>query len=141
MVATHSEYVFLETHGRWLIAEDFTPYVELLESIKTNGIVVKISFDKMHGLKADELQRITHFLNWHDVDYRIAITEPTLADYIVTRSMCFWIEDNKIIYQPKAVSADELVRPTIGTINVRGELRATLAHKFEGDMSLEVALA
>jgi len=140
-VVKHSEQVFLETHGRWLMAEDFIPYMGLLESIKTNGIIVKISFDKMHGLKVDELQRITHFLKWHDVDYRIAITEATLADYMVTRSMCSWIEDNKIIYQPKALSADGLVKPTIGTINVRGELKATLTHKFEEEISIEVAFA
>ena len=140
-VATHSEYVYLETHGRWLIAEDFIPYIGLLESIRTNGIIVKISFDKMHGLKADELQRMTHYLNWHNIDYRIAITEATLADYMITRSMCSWIEDNKIIYQPKALSADELVKPSIGTINVRGELKATLTHKFEEEISLGVAFA
>lgn len=139
--ATRANHVFLETHGRWLMAEDFIPYMELLEVIKTSGIIVKISFDKMHGLKTDELQRMTHFLNWHDVDYRIAITEPTLTDYMVTRSMCSWISDNKIIYQPKASIADELVKPTIGTINVRGDLKKTLTHKFEEAPVLGVAYA
>ena len=103
----------------------------LLKSIVDNGIIVKISFDKMHGLKAEELQRITHFLNWHDVDFRIAITEPTLADYMATRSLCNFIKDEKIIYQPKAASADELVKPSVGTINVRGEVKSTLNHKFK----------
>lgn len=139
-VATHSEHVFLETHGRWLIEDDFIPYLSLLESIKTNGVLVKISFDKMHGLKAEELQKITHFLNWHDVDYRIAITEVSIADYMVTRSMCRWITDDKIIYQPKASRADELMQPTIGTINVRGELKMTLTHKFE-ESSFGIAYA
>lgn len=139
--ANRAEQVFLETHGRWIMAEDFIPYIGMLETIKTNGIIVKISFDKMHGLKADELQRITHFLKWHDVDYRIAITEATLGEYRVTRSMCSWIEDNKIIYQLKALIADELVKPNIGTINVRGELKATLTHKLKEEISSEVAFA
>lgn len=141
MVVTHAKEVYLETHARWLMEENFVPYMELLNAIVENGIIVKISFDKMHGLKAEELQRITHFLNWHDVDFRIAITEATLADYMETRSLCGFIKDEKIIYQLKATSADELVKPTFGTINVRGELRATLNHKFNVSSELSVAYA
>lgn len=141
MVANRTKEVFLETHARWLMEENFIPYMELLKSIVNNGIIVKISFDKMHGLKAEELQRITQFLNWHDVDFRIAITEPTVADYMATRSLCSFIKDEKIIYQPKAASADELVKPNAGTINVRGELKATLNHKFNVTSDLRVAYA
>ncbi len=141
MVAIRAKEVFLETHARWLMEENFIPYLGLLKAIKDNGTIVKISFDKMHGLKAEELQRITHFLNWHDVDFRIAITEPTLADYMETRSLCGFIKDEKIIYQSMAISADELVKPTVGTINVRGELKATLNHKFNVAPELRVAYA
>lgn len=141
MIAFRANQVFLETHARWLITEDFIPYMGLLESIKKNGIIVKISFDKMHGLKEQELQGIIKFLNWHDVDYRIAITESSLVDYATTRSQCSFIKDEKIIFQMKASSADELVKPSIGTINVRGELKATLTHKFESASELKVAYA
>lgn len=141
MVANRAKAVFLETHARWLMEDNFIPYLGLLNSILDNEIIVKISFDKMHGLKAEELQRITHFLNWHDVDFRIAITELTLADYIETRSLCSFIKDEEIIYQPKAISADELVKPTIGTINVSGELVATLNHKFNVPSDIKVAYA
>lgn len=140
-VAKHSVHVYLETHGRWLMEESFIPYMELLETIKTNQIIVKISFDKMHGLKADELQRMTHFLSWHDVDYKIAITESSLTEFIATRSLCSFVKDEQIIYQPKAVTESELVKPLIGTINVRGELKRTLTHKFNEDISLGVAFA
>lgn len=141
VAATRAEKVYLETHGRWLIAEEFFPYNGLLETIKKYKIIVKISYDKMHGLKPDELQRMTHLLRWHDVDYRIAITEATLTDYIVTRASCSGIEDSKIIYQPKAMSADELVKPTLGTINVRGELKKNLTHKFEEELLSGLAYA
>ena len=141
MIATHARKVFLETHARWLMADDFIPYLNLLKAITENGIIVKISFDKMHGLKAEELQRITHFLKWHDVDYRIAITEPSLADYVATRSLCSFIKDEKIIYQPKVTSAEELVKPTVGTISVGGELKATLNHKFNVASEMRVAYA
>ena len=141
MVSNRAKEVFLETHARWLLEEDFVPYMGLLNAIVDNRIIVKISFDKMHGLKTEELQRITHFLNWHDVDFRIAITEPTLADYMATRTQCSFIKDEKVIYQPKAASADELVKPTAGTINVRGELKETLNHKFNVTSDLRVAYA
>ncbi len=139
--ASRAENVFLETHGRWLMEENYIPYTGLLNAIIDNGIIVKISFDKMHGLKADELQRIVQFLNWNDVDYRIAITEPTLADYMATRSLCSFVKDEKIFYQAKARTASELVKPTIGTINVRGELKTTLTHKFDVTQELSVAYA
>lgn len=138
--ATHADQVFLETHGRWLLEEDFIPYMDLLEAITKNGIIVKISFDKMHGMKSDELQRITHFLRWHDVEYRIAITEPNLTEYMATRSLCHFIEDDKIIFQPKAATESELVKPLIGTINIRGEIKRTLTHKFGMEPFLGVAL-
>lgn len=141
MTASSAKEVFLETHARWLMEENFIPCMELLKSIVDNRIIVKISFDKMHGLKTEELQRIVHFLSWHDVDFRIAITEPTIADYMTTRSLCSFIKNEKIIYQPKAASADELVKPTVGTINVRGELKATLNHKFNVAEDLRVAYA
>lgn len=140
MIATRTEQVFLETHGRWLIEEDFIPYMGLLEAITQNGVIVKISFDKMHGLKPDELQRIIHFLNWHDVEYRIAITEVNLAECMATSSLCHFVEDEKIIFQQKAKSESELVKPFIGTINVRGEIKGTLTHKFEMEQAIGVVL-
>jgi molybdenum cofactor biosynthesis enzyme MoaA len=141
MIATRAKQVFLETHARWVIADDFIPYMNLLKVIIDNGIFVKISFDKMHGLKSDELHRIVTFLNWHEVDYRIAITEVTLADYLESRSLCQFVSEDKIIFQQKAISTDELVRPTVGTINVRGELKDTLNHKFNVAQGLRVAYA
>ena len=94
----------------------------------------------MHGMKKEELQQITDFLSWYEIDYRIAITEANLADYIESRSLCSFISEDKIIFQQKAMIADQLVRPTIGTINVRGEIKRTLTHKFELETTLGVAL-
>ena len=141
MASVHSAMVMLETHGRWLLPENIKAYGDLVKSIRENRIVVKISFDKMHGLKKDELQIMTDFLVWHEIDYRIAITESSLADFMVTRSQCYWVPDEKIIYQPKASNEIELVKPIIGTINVRGEIKRTLSHKFEFEPALGVAFA
>ena len=141
MASRHSDQVMLETHGRWLLPENSASHKELLQAIRDNGIIVKISFDKMHGMKKDELQKITDFLNCHEIDYRIAITENTLADYIATRSICYWVDEDKIIFQQKAKSELELVKPLIGTINVRGELKKTVTHKFIEESVLGVAFA
>ena len=141
MASRHSDQVMLETHGRWLLPENVASNKELIKVIKDNGIIVKISFDKMHGMKKDELQKITDFLNWHEIDYRIAITENTLADYIATRSVCYWVDEDKIIFQQKAKTELELVKPLIGTINVRGELKKTVTHKFIEEPVLGVAFA
>lgn len=141
MASRHSDQVMLETHARWLLPENAASHKVLLEAIRDNGIIVKISFDKMHGMKKDELQKITDFLNLHEIDYRIAITENTLADYIATRSICYWVDEGKIIFQQKAKSELELVKPMIGTINVRGELKKTITHKFIEESALGVAFA
>jgi organic radical activating enzyme len=141
MASVHSAMVMLETHGRWLLPENIKAYGNLVKSIRENRIVVKISFDKMHGLKKDDLQKITDFLGWNEIDYRIAITESTSADFIQTRSQCYWIEDEKIIYQPKATHESELIKPILGTINKRGELNSTLTNRFNEDSSLGVAFA
>lgn len=140
MAANKSGRVFLETHGRWLLPENAANYQELIKTIREKKIIVKLSFDKMHGMKKEELQKITDFLNWNEIDYRIAITEAGLADYIESRSLCYFVSEDKIIFQQKATSADELVKPTIGTINVRGEIKETLNYKFKEEVSLGVAL-
>jgi organic radical activating enzyme len=120
-----SDKVFLETHGRWLLPKNVDTHIELIQSIKKNNVIVKISFDKMHGMKEAELKEITEFLNLNGIRFRIAITEATLADYLETRSFCSWVSDDKIIFQQKAIREEELVKPWIGTINVRGELYPT----------------
>jgi organic radical activating enzyme len=141
IASTKGRSVFLETHGRWLLPESIAEYKELIEYIKKDRIIIKISFDKMHGLKKEELQTITDFLNSNNINYRIAVTESTFAEYMLTRSLCSWISDDKIIFQLKASSESELIKPNIGTINVRGEIQRTLTHRFENEEQLGVILA
>ena len=141
MASRHSDQVMIETHGRWLLPKNVSAHKELVQSIKDNKAIVKISFDKMHGMQKDDLQMITEFLNCNEIDYRIAITENTLVEYIATRTICSWIDDDKIIFQQKAKSEFELVRPMIGIINVAGELKKSLTHKFIEESTMGVAFA
>jgi organic radical activating enzyme len=130
IIKRHSHEVMLETHGRWLLPENVKPYIELVEAIRSLGVIVKISFDKMHGLKKEDLQKITDFLDWHLIDYRIAITESTIVDFIATKKLCSWVSDEKIIFQPKVKKASDLLVPNIGVIDVAGNFNETLTNKF-----------
>ena len=141
MASTHSEKVMLETHGRWLLPENIKEYGELIKSLRENRIIVKISFDRMHGLKKDDLQKMTDFLGWNEIDYRIAITESSLAEFMLTRTQCYWVEDEKIIFQPKATNESELIKPILGTITKLGKLNRSLTNKFSEEQSLGVAFA
>lgn len=141
LASKYSSHVMLETHARWLLPESAPENKETIRVIRENNIIVKISFDKMHGMKKHELQKITDFLSWNEIDYRIAITESSLADYLMTRSLCSWIEEGKIIFQQKAKDERGLIKPSIGTINVRGELKKTVNHKFMSESEIGVISA
>ena len=131
IASTKGRKVFLETHGRWLLPESINEYKELIKYIRADRIIVKISYDKMHGLSSDDLHRMTDSLEENGIDYRVAITESTLVDHFLTRSLCLWVPDEKIIIQQKANRQEELVKPSIGTINVSGEVQRSLTHKFD----------
>ena len=122
--------VMLETHARWLLPENVGEYSSLVEKIKSLGTIVKISFDKMHGLSVEQLKSITDFLEINHIDYRIAITESSLSEYLVTQSLCSWVSTEKIIFQLKSTTSQGLIRPQIGVINVKGELERNLKSKF-----------
>lgn len=140
IASTKGQKVFLETHGRWLLPESVNEYKELIKYIQVDRIIVKISYDKMHGLSSDDLHRMTDFLEENGIDYRIAITEFTLVDHFLTRSLCLWVPDEKVIFQQKANNQEQLIKPSIGTINVSGEVQRTLTYKFDFEETLGVAL-
>jgi organic radical activating enzyme len=140
IASNKSNQVYLETHGRWLLPQNINSNKVLIQTIKEKKIIVKISFDKMHGMNGDELKAITEFLTWNDINFKVAITEESLANYLVTRSHCYWVSEDKIIFQQKVSHEADLIKPNIGTINVRGEIKKSLTHKFEEEISLGLAL-
>ena len=141
MASNKSHEVYLETHGRWLFEADVKNYEELIKVIKERSIVVKISFDKMHRMKQEEIKWITDYCHMNGINFRVAITESTFAEYLESKAQCFWVPSEKFIFQQKATSAEDLVQPTIGIINVRGEIKRTLTHKFNLEPFLGVAFA
>ena len=122
-----SDSVYIETHARWIL--ESATQSELLECCQALGTIIKISFDKMHGLSSSELRAITDKLSSIGINWAIAITELNEADFLKTRNLCDWAKSDQIIYQKKALSSDELVKPIIGVIKLNGTLAKTLTTK------------
>jgi organic radical activating enzyme len=126
-----SKAVTVETHGRWLLTESDESYSELLEIIKNSAAAIKLSFDRMHGLKPQQLRTITNFLDENQIRYFIAITESNEAQFIETRSECHWVPNEMIIFQRKTNSIVELSNPHYGVLNIRGQIMNSLNAKAE----------
>ena len=121
--------VFLETHGRW-IQQDSPHSLELLETCKKFEIKVKVSFDKMHGLKPADLKKMWDKLNSLSIKTFVAITEDSKANFEDTRQLCEWIPESQIIAQAKATTLENLVRPRIGVIDRTSNLNRHLTTRF-----------
>ncbi len=132
--------VVLETHGRWLLPENRETYSFLIQAAIENSITIKISFDSMHGLKAEQLNLMTSFLETQNLDFLIAITEKTVQDFSETKALATWIEDSKFIFQEKATSEKELIKPVLGVIGVSGKLKGELKSKFASGFDLKEAV-
>lgn len=133
--------IIMETHGRWLLDKNKTPYIGLLNALSMSGSTVKVSFDSMHGLKVEDLKSITTLLSSSGINYLVAITEKSDQELMTTRQLCSWVPDEKVIFQNKAEKDEDLVKPSVGVINVRAELVATLNSKFDiRDMIQEFAI-
>lgn len=133
--------IFLETHGRWLLEKDKTPYLGLINSLVMSNSIVKISFDTMHRLNPADLKKMTDYLSAVNIKYVIAITEKTDSELVASRNLCSWVSDEKIYFQHKADKAEELLKPGIGVINVDGNLVETLNYNFDiRDMIKELAI-
>jgi organic radical activating enzyme len=121
--------IYLETHGRWLLSD--TPNTELLTTLAAHHAIVKLSFDRMHGLAADELRDLTRRLDQSGVAWCVAITEQDETAFYKTRATCSWIDDNQLFYQPKVGSAAALLRSECRVISVSGQLSGGLSVRSE----------
>lgn len=128
IAACFSKKVILETHGRWVL-DASKASEDLLNTCAHNSVVIKISFDKMHGLSRDNLYKITERLDHHGIQYMVAITEDTEKDFHETRALCDWIANSQITFQRKAYRQDDLISPKIGVVRVNGALVDALSAK------------
>lgn len=125
-----SQNMVLETHGRWLLRAERELYQSLINSIKSNFVKIKISFDSMHRMRTNELVEIVSYLQAEGIDYSIAITELTDEDFSNTRNSISWVSEEKIYFQRKAKSNQELLKPRFGVIDSKGKLKDGLDNKF-----------
>ena len=123
--------VVVETHGRWLLPENVASNSELLKAVKTAGATIKLSFDRMHGLRSQQLKIITDFLNENRIRYLVAITELDETQFMNSRRECSWIPNDQIIFQQKTNSNESLSNPPCGVLNVRGQTVKNLNVKKE----------
>ena len=134
MLSRKSRQVYLETHARWLLSKERSRYKELIQTISESKTIVKISFDSMHGMKVSELKEITTFLESVGIRYLVAITEETIEALLAAKASCDWISSDQIVFQFKGKTEQELIKPTVGVINVEGELKKSLTNKFENEI-------
>lgn len=133
--------IFLETHGRWLLEKDKTPYQALINALAMSRSTVKISFDSMHRLNPSDLKRMTDYLRASGIKFAVAITEKTDSELLASRNLCSWVPDDRIYLQYKAEKGEDLIKPSIGVINVKAELVENLNYKFDiRDLVQELAI-
>ncbi len=126
-LAERSAAVYLETNGGWI-----APRHPLLAVLAELGCVVKVSLDKMHGTKAAEAERILSVLAGAGVKIAVAVTEATREQFESTRARLLAGFDGEVLWQRKAASLDDLVRPAIGVISAAGTLKREVTSMLEG---------
>lgn len=129
-----------ETHGRWLLKDQRAEYESLISSIVSNNVTVKVSFDSMHRLAPEKLKEITTFLEDLGVEFLVAVTEKDEEAFLTTKALAPWINESAFIFQKKASSADELIKPYLGVINVSGKQTGGLNSKFSQEIDLKAAI-
>jgi len=117
--------VVLETHGKWLLKPN-EKSDSLLNSIKNLNAVVKISFDKMHRTTAVELKMMTDALDFMGIEYWVAVTESSESSFNIIASHIDWVSEDHFVFQKKATSTEELIKPRHGVISSKGILNLGL---------------
>ena len=128
-LAKKAEKVVLETHGRWLLPTSVDSYADLLNTIQTTGTLVKVSFDSMHGTSSQELKMITDLLEKKRIEFAIAVTESSEAQFLIAKQSCDWIRGDRFVFQLKGTRQVDLIKPAIGVIGVDGILKESLTTK------------
>ena len=122
--------LYVETHGRWIL-DECDERAALLSSLTETRSIVKLSFDRMHGLSATVLQIMTRTIDALGIRFCVAITEPDETSFTAAREACAWIEDDRIIVQKKAGAKDGLVRPKYAVIRPNGRIFSDVSMRPE----------
>jgi organic radical activating enzyme len=119
--------VYLETNGGWI-----APGSPLLAVLSERSCVVKLSLDKMHGTSPHEADRKLDILSGAGVKTAIAVTESTPEQFERTRARLLRDFHGQVFWQKKAATKDELIRPVLGVISAKGQMKRGVENLFEG---------
>jgi hypothetical protein len=124
--------LFVESHGRWALPpqDASAGHGALMKALARRRVVLKISFDTMHDMSAQELRDLVRHLDWSSVNWLVAITEPDRARFEGQRASCDWIPDSKIVFQTKAARPSDLYVPPLGVIRPDGGHFSSLSTKM-----------
>jgi organic radical activating enzyme len=134
LTSDYFETVYLETHARWLLnSSSFqdSDRKRILSTCAERNVIIKISFDSMHGLTLEQLKEITNTLSKSKIRWVVAITERSINEMERVKASCSWISDENFIFQLKAQSIDELIKPILGVVKVNGKINSTLSNVFQ----------
>jgi organic radical activating enzyme len=126
-ISERAAAVYLETNGGWI-----TPESSLLAVLAERGCIVKLSLDKMHGTSADEAARKLGILAAARVKTAVAVTESTREEFERACSRLLRGFQGEVIWQKKAVTQVELMRPVIGVIAASGTLKREVSNLLDG---------
>lgn len=126
-ISERASTVYLETNGDWIAHGN-----PLLAVLCERGCIVKLSLDKMHGASTDEAQIKLNILSRSGVKTAIAVTESTLEQCERTRGRLLREFHGDVFWQKKATTKDDLIRPIIGVISAKGQLKQGVENIFEG---------
>lgn len=120
---------YLETHGRWILTENERN--SLFDAIKANQTNVKLSFDSMHGTSIAQIETMITVLRANSIRFSVGITESAQDLFLKSLQELKHLHIDEVYFQPKATSADSLIKPEIGVVGVDGLLKKTLNSKLE----------
>ena len=135
-ISERSESVYLETNGDWIGKNEV-----LIQELRATSTIVKLSIDSMHGSTPTRVRNHLEILKEAHIQVAVAITEADEDAFEKSASLLPDWFNGEIIYQKKAVSLNELVAPSIGVINTRGVLKASVTSKFASRISIFAWLA
>ena len=75
----HFKNTYLETNGLWVL--DIEKYSSLVDKILDYNIIIKLSFDRMHGTSPETVNKIIKKLEDLNIYFEIAITAKNLNEY------------------------------------------------------------
>ena len=125
-LADKANNIFLETNGTWIQSNK-----DLLQAVEISKVKVKLSLDKMHQSANSNFEIWLKILKDSNIDTAIAITEKTFQEFEDIKTNLLAGFDGLFFWHKKASSAHELIKPTIGVINIHGSLQKAVSNKLK----------